>query len=219
MAFVPLASVIAIDGPVASGKTTVGRLLAERLGYRFIDTGLYYRAMTREALARDVGLDDSTALGALAKELRIDVLDDRAWVNDKDVTDGLRSSEVEAAVSRVARVVVIRHAMVREQQRQAKAGDVVMVGRDIGTVVLPSAVKVYLEAPVDVRVKRRTAEYASQGLKMDANTVRDGLEHRDKLDSERVEGPLRVAVDAFVVHTADLAPGVVVDRIIEVISQ
>ncbi|MEE8519217.1 MAG: (d)CMP kinase [Dehalococcoidia bacterium] len=214
----PVPSVIAIDGPVASGKTTVGRLLAQRLGYRFIDTGLYYRAMTSEALGRNVGMDDSTALGVLAREIRIDVIDDRVLVDGRDVTDGLRSSEVEAGVSRVSRLVVVRHAMVSQQQREAEAGDVVMVGRDIGTKVLPDAAKVYLEAPVEVRVKRRRAEFASQGRKMDAQAVRDGLEHRDKLDTERAEGPLRVADDAIVVDTQDLDAEGVVDRIIEVVG-
>ena len=199
---VSLPKVIAIDGPVASGKTAVGRQLAQRLGYRFIDTGLMYRACTYLALRQGVSVEDPSGLTALAAATVMDIVvtpqGERLQANSEDVTDYLRTPEVQASVSDVSKVAGVRVAMVDQQQRMAEAGEVVMVGRDIGTKVLPDAGKVYLEASVDERVRRRVAEV--DGAETEAE-VRANLELRDRIDSERVESPLSVADDAVVVET------------------
>jgi CMP/dCMP kinase len=212
---VPIPKVIAIDGPVASGKTAVGRQLALRLGYRFVDTGLMYRACTFLALRGSVNIEDGAALTALADATTMDIVvtpeGERLLTNGEDVTVHLRTPEVQALVSHVAKVAGVRMAMVNQQQRMAEAGEVIMVGRDIGTKVLPNAGKVYLDASADERVRRRLAEVA--GTETEAE-VRANLELRDKIDSERVESPLRVADDAVVVDTDALDVEGVVGAII-----
>jgi cytidylate kinase len=217
--------VIAIDGPVASGKTAVGRELARRLGYRFIDTGLMYRACTHLALRSGVSVDDGQALGGLAASVRMDIVvstdgttpaGERLEVDGEDVTAALRTPEVEAHVSTVAAVPGVRVAMVAQQQRMAQEGRVVMVGRDIGTKVLPDAAKVYLDASPDERVRRRLAEVAGKQTEAE---VRANLELRDRIDSEREESPLEVAEGAAVVMTDDLDVAGVAAAVIRVLGE
>lgn len=211
--------VIAIDGPVASGKTAVGRLLARRLGYRFIDTGLMYRACTLFALRRGIDVLDAAALERMARELSMDFVvtpeGERLIVNGEDVTGQLRTPEVERYVSDVAKVAGVRVAMVAQQRRMAEAGRVVMVGRDIGSKVLPHSAKVYLDASVDVRVQRRLAEVTGRTTEAD---VRANIELRDRIDSQRAESPLRIADDAAVVSTDHLDVDGVVDEIVRVLK-
>lgn len=212
-------AVIAIDGPVASGKTAVGRELARCLGYRFIDTGLMYRACTHLALRDGVGVGDDLALERLANAVRMDIVvtpaGERLMVNGEDVTGALRTPEVEALVSEVAAVAGVRVAMVAQQQRMAEEGRVVMVGRDIGTKVLPGAAKVYLDASPGERVRRRLAEVAGRQTEAE---VRANLELRDRRDSEREEGPLEVAVGAIVVMTDHLDVGGVAEAVVRLLS-
>ncbi|MDA1036631.1 MAG: (d)CMP kinase [Chloroflexi bacterium] len=211
--------VIAIDGPVASGKTTVGKALAARLGYRFIDTGMMYRACTLLALRTGVDPDDEVGLANVARAtiLRfVASLDgDRLLADDEDITDELRPPEVQAAVSSVARVSGVRTAMVAQQQQMAEAGEVVMVGRDIGTKVLPNAAKLYLDASIAERVRRRSAE--EQG-RVTVEDVRADVEHRDRVDSEREDSPLRAADDALRVETDELDVNGVTERILELLG-
>ena len=166
-------SVIAIDGPVASGKTSVGKALASLLGYRFVDTGMMYRACTLMALRAGIDPDDQVNLGIMAEATSLQFVaspdGDRLLANGEDVTDDLRTPEVQEAVSLVAAVSEVRVAMVSEQQHIAEDGRVIMVGRDIGTKVLPHAVKLYLDASVAERVRRRFVE--EQGT-MSAEDVR-----------------------------------------------
>ena len=173
-------SVIAIDGPVASGKTTVGKALASRLGYRFIDTGMMYRACTLLALRAGIDPDDEVELGKLAGVISLRFVTspdgDRLLANGEDITDDLRTPEVQAAVSSVASVSEVRTSMVAQQQRMAEYGEVVMVGRDIGTKVLPDAAKLYLDASVSERIRRRSAEEQGRATIED---VRANIEHRD----------------------------------------
>jgi cytidylate kinase len=211
---------------VASGKTSVGRALAQRLGYRFVDTGLMYRAVTWMALERHVPLDDDEALGALAREASVDIVanpeggESRVMAGGVDVTAYLLSSEVEQAVSLVSRVAVVRRAMVAVQKRMAEAGRVVMVGRDIGTKVLPDApLKVYLEASMEERVRRRYEERREAGHPASIGGVREGLGRRDELDSQRAESPLRPAADAVHVATDRLTVEGVVERILGLVAK
>ena len=214
---------IAIDGPVAAGKTVVGKLVARRLGYRFLDTGSMYRAVTWAAIGRGVSTADQGALGALSRaiDIQLDPSEDggRLLVDGEDITDQLRSPEVEKGVSPVSRVSGVRRAMVDQQRRLAEAGPIVMVGRDIGTVVLHDAkVKVFLTASAEVRAGRRYEELTAQGKKADLDKVADALTSRDEMDSSRADSPLRPASDAIVVDTDDLSVEGLADRILSLVD-
>ena len=213
----PLA--IAIDGPVASGKTAVGRLVARRLGLRFLDTGSMYRAVTRVALDTGVDLNDAGALTALAErlDLRLSFADgtDRLAADGTDVTDGLRTPDVERGVSLVARVPGVRRSLVSQQRWMAADGPIVMAGRDIGTVVMPDApVKVYLNASARVRAGRRRRDIAADRSGADERRVLEELTRRDKIDSERSDSPLRPAHGATIIDTDDLGVEQVADKIV-----
>ncbi len=220
-----LPTVIAIDGPGASGKTSVGRALAERLGYRFVDTGTMYRAITWVALAQAVPLDDEQALESLAAETEIGIESGEGGrhtvlANGADVTFHLTSADVERAVSLVSRLAAVRRTLVAAQQRMAAGGKVVMVGRDIGTVVLPDApLKVFLEAAPQERVRRRHQELRMGGRAITVTEVQEGLEGRDSLDSQRAESPLRAAPDAWRVQTDGLTVAAVAERIIALMTK
>jgi cytidylate kinase len=219
----PRALRIAIDGPSASGKSAAGSLVAQQLGYRFVDTGAMYRAITWLALERSVDPGDSEALARLAAEatMAVDVAagpEDhaRVLVNGLDATPHLREPVVEAAVSQVSAVPEVRAAMVAIQRRLAAEGAAVMAGRDIGTVVLPDAeLKVYLDASVDERARRRAAELQSKGVAANVATVRDELARRDAYDSGRAVSPLRPADDAERINTDGLTLDQVVERVLE----
>jgi cytidylate kinase len=206
-------STIAIDGPAASGKSTVGELLARQLGYLYFDTGVMYRAVTWAALDRGVPIEDEAAVTALAGELHIDVTsptvdDGRQYTvlaDGVDITWEIRTPEVNAAVSPVSAYPGVRREMVRQQRRVAKCGQVVMVGRDIGTVVLPGAdLKIYLDASVEERARRRWAEEQARGENSDYEAVLASMRRRDEIDSGREASPLRAAEDAVVLDTTAL---------------
>ncbi len=213
-------SVIAIDGPVASGKTTVGRELARRLGYAFVDTGVYYRAATIAALDTATPLDDEAALTRLAEAMDVRLGDGglTVLVDGIDVTSRLRAPEVDAAVSPVAKVGGVRRAMVAQQRATAEGGDVVMVGRDIGTHVLPDAAKVYLDASPEERARRRSKELAGTAQARSEAEVLGNLRMRDAIDSGREDSPLRVADDAFRIVTDGLEVEGVVERVLAVLG-
>jgi cytidylate kinase len=213
-------STIAIDGPAASGKSTVGCLLAERLGYVYFDTGVMYRAVTWAALARSVAIEDEAGVSALAEVLQIDVLrpsvdDGRQYTvlaDGVDVTWAIRTPEVDHGVSPVSAYAGVRAALTAQQRRIGHKGQIVMVGRDIGTVVLPDAdLKIYLDATLDERVDRRYREVLARGNSTDREAVRKTVRGRDEIDSSRSLAPLRPADDAVVIDTTPLS----VDRVLE----
>lgn len=214
--------IIAIDGPAAAGKSTVGRKISARIGYPFLDTGAIYRAMTWTALHRGVDLSDDEALSDLAESLSIDVGPPEPnsiepctiFVDGQDVTRFLRQPEVEAAVSLVSRVEGVREALVRVQRELAGRNSVVMAGRDIGTVVLPDAdLKLYLDASVEERARRRFAELSALGLEVTEEGVLQDLRRRDRIDSERSVSPLRPAEDAIIIDTDGLTLEEVVQQL------
>ena len=215
---------IAIDGPVASGKTSVGSLLATRLGYRFLDTGLMYRAVTWAAIRRGAALADAAGLARLATEVSVNLSAggsgrSRLLVGAEDVTDHLRDPDVGRHVSAVSAVGEVREFLVSEQRRIAGDGAIVMVGRDIGTVVLEDAeMKVYLIASAESRARRRYLEDAPQSLG-GLQRILDGLTHRDRFDSTRAVSPLRPADDAVIIDTEDLDLDQVVDTVAALIRQ
>jgi cytidylate kinase len=214
---------IAIDGPVASGKTVVGRLLAQRLGYRFLDTGLMYRAITWLALKENIPLEEE-ALAKLARSMCIRIADEgkgntHIIVNNQDVTGQLRISAVEAAVSPVSTVQGLREVMVQHQRDVAHEAPIVMVGRDIGTVVLPKAgLKIFLHASVPVRAQRRYRELIETGSAVSYEAVLSNLEERDRIDSQRDQAPLRPADDAHILDTDDIGVDEVVEQIISLLD-
>ena len=206
--------IIAVDGSAASGKSTVGRRLAAKLGYPFLDTGIMYRAMTVAALERGLDLDDETQLETLAKsvDMRIDLADpsgtkqSKIYIDGVDVSSEIRSGPVEEAVSIVSQARPVREAMVALQRAIAGRHPVVMVGRDIGTVVLPRAdLKLYLDASPEQRARRRHKEFEALGRDSSPEAVHDDLKRRDRIDSQRAVSPLRPANDARLIDTDQLS--------------
>lgn len=198
-------SIITIDGPGAVGKSVIGDLLAQRLGYRFLDTGAMYRALTLLALERGADLGDEKALGelAVASDIELDSL--TVLVAGRDVTLDIRHEEVEKGVSLVAKVGGVRRALVAKQRQMAQGGRVVMAGRDIGTVVLPQAeLKLYLAASPEERARRRYLELVQRGDEANYDQVLAELERRDRIDSERELAPLQPAPDARIIDTDSL---------------
>jgi cytidylate kinase len=206
-------SIIAIDGPAASGKSTIGKRLADELGYLFFDTGLMYRAVTWLALQRRVSLGDETAITALAKTVPIEIqppsqADGRACdvlVEGVDITWETRRPEVDANVSVVSAYPGVRRALSAQQRRIGQRGEVVMVGRDIGTVVLPDAdLKIYLDATAEERARRRYDEIIARGENSDYNEILAKVIERDRIDSTRDVAPLKAAEDAIIVDSDNL---------------
>jgi cytidylate kinase len=207
-------SIIAIDGPAASGKSTLGRRLADSLGYLFLDTGVMYRAITWLVLQQGIAVGDEEAVTALAEQISIDVRppsvhDGRACdviVDGRDITWEARSASVDANVSAVSAYRGVREAMSEQQRRIGQRGQVVMVGRDIGTVVLPEAdLKVYLDASATERARRRFEELRRRGVEAALNDVLSAVLERDRIDSTRDIAPLRVASDAVLIDSEKLS--------------
>ncbi len=231
-----LPQVIAIDGPAAAGKSTVGAMLAERLGYVYFDTGVMYRAVTLVALRRGIPIDDEEAVTRLAERLQIEVTrptvrDGRqytVYADGKDVTWDLRLPEVDKNVSPVSAYPGVRQALLEQQRRIGRRGRVVMVGRDIGTVVLPNAdLKIYLDAQVDERARRRYIEVVRRrgddppkAVEQEAEykAIREAMVRRDRIDSGRVVAPLRPAEDAVIVDTTDLSIEEVVAQVLKYVQ-
>lgn len=213
--------IIAIDGPAASGKSTVAKALARRLGVRHLDTGAMYRAVAWLALEEGIPLDDAEGLAKLAEDnpVSFDYAGDAplataVYIDGFDVTTAIRSPEVDAAVSPVAAVPGVRNALVRRQRTLAEAGDTVVEGRDIGTVVFPAAgVKVFLTASAEERARRRRIDLAAQGHEVEEAEVQARLARRDHIDSTREASPLEVAADAELLDTT----GMSVDEVVEVL--
>ena len=207
-------SIIAIDGPAASGKSTIGKRLADELGYLFFDTGVMYRAVTWIALQRGVDVRDEAAVTRLAEETPIDVApasqsDGRACdviVEGQDITWETRRPEVDANVSVVSAYAGVRREMSQQQRRIGRRGRVVMVGRDIGTVVLPEAdLKIYLDASAEERARRRFDEIRARGEEADYEEILSKVRERDRIDSTRAVAPLRPAEDAVILDTDKLS--------------
>ena len=206
-------STIAIDGPAASGKSTIGGLLAGRLGYLYFDTGALYRAITWLALERGLAIGDEEVIVALAQAAQITITrpmiqDGRqytVYADSRDITWEIRSPEVDAHVSPVSAYAGVRRALTSKQREIGLRGQVVMVGRDIGTVVLPEAeLKIYLDASPEERARRRLSDKRALGCDIDYETVLEVIRQRDRIDSSREVAPLRRAQDAIYVHNDDL---------------
>ena len=207
-------SIIAIDGPAASGKSTIGKRLADALNYLFFDTGVMYRTITWLAIQHGLEMDDEAAITALAESIPIDVLppsqaDGRACdvvVDGQDITWEIRRPEVDANVSVISAYAGVRRALSDQQRRVGQRGRVVMVGRDIGTVVLPEAdLKIYLDATAEERARRRYDEIITRGESADHDEILAKIIERDRIDSTRDVAPLKIAEDAVIVDSDHLS--------------
>jgi len=219
---------IAIDGPAASGKTTVGEKVARQLDFLFFDTGIMYRAVTLAVLRSAVDPNNEAPVSALAETVRIDVdppsKDDGrladVLLDGMDVTWDVRSREVESLVSVVSTYKGVRDAMTTQQRRIGARGNVVMVGRDIGTVVFPDAdLKVFLEASAEERARRRYTELINRGQTADFEQILTSTRQRDEIDRNRTIAPLRPAGDAVIMMTDDVAIDDVVKNILSLIKE
>jgi cytidylate kinase len=226
--FMP-SSIIAIDGPAASGKSTIAAAVAQKLDYLYFDTGVMYRAATWAALERGVAISDEAAVTKLTESLQIDVKpptrdDGRQYdvlCDGADVTWAIRSPEVDAHVSPVSAYPGVRSALTAQQRRIGLRGQVVMVGRDIGTVVLPEAsLKIYLDASAEERARRRYAEVQARGDRSQTyEDILDNVKSRDAIDSRRVTAPLKAAPDAIVIDSTGLSVEEVIARVEELITK
>jgi cytidylate kinase len=220
------ASVIAIDGPAASGKSTLACALAERLGYLYFDTGVMYRAVTLMALELGIPIGDESAISDLAQRLDIDVQPAlgqdppyRVVVNGESVTEKLRTQAVDSHVSEVSTYRSVRAAMTRRQREIGERGQVIMVGRDIGTVVLPEAdLKIYLEASVEARARRRWQELEAHGDNVKFDEVLASMQARDEIDSSRELAPLKAADDAVRLDNTSLSIAETVEKVASMVA-
>ena len=215
--------IIAIDGPAASGKSTVGARLAQAIGYLYFDSGVMYRAVTWLALQQGLDLRDEAAVTALAREAQIDVrppsvADGRTcdvFADGNDITWEARRPEVDASVSQVSAYPGVRAALGAQQRRVGLRGKVVMVGRDIGTVILPEAgLKVYLDASAEQRARRRYDEIVGRGAPADFERILAQVRERDRIDSTRAVSPLRPAEDAVILDSDKLDADQVFERVL-----
>lgn len=212
--------IVAIDGPAGSGKSTSAKLVAQKLGYLYIDTGAMYRAVTFLAIRKNV-LNNSDAVIKIAQtsDINLKFTDGATQVSidGENITDKIRTAEVNSKVSDVSKIKEVRSALVAKQREMAiKDGGVVMEGRDIGTVVFPDAdVKIFLTASIEQRAKRRAKEFEEKGIEVSINDVKDNLIIRDKIDSTREVSPLTKAEDAIVVDTSKVTIQEQVDIILD----
>lgn len=219
---------IAIDGPAASGKSTLGERLARHLGYLYFDTGVMYRAVTLSVLLTNTDVNDEPGVTRLAETVEIDV--QQASVNDGrmydvllngvDVTWEIRSAGVAANVSVVSTYAGVRKAMTEQQRRIGMQGNVVMVGRDIGTVVLPDAdLKIYLDASAEERARRRFVEEQARGISTSYEEILENVRSRDKIDSSREVAPLKAAEDAIILNSDDMDADQVLEAAIRLVEE
>jgi len=219
-----MAEIIAIDGPGGSGKSTIGKLLADHLNYLFVDTGVMYRAVTLAALERGINVEDESKVSRIAEEIEItlqspsetDGRDCDVLIDGEDVTWDIRSPEVDNHVSIVSAYPAVRKTLSKKQRQIGLQGNVVMMGRDIGTIILPDAdMKIYLDASIEERADRRYQERLSRGEKVDYEAILFVLRERDKIDSTREVAPLKPADDAIVIDTDGYSIQEVFERILD----
>ena len=211
--------VVAIDGPAGAGKSTLAKRIAEKLGYLYINTGALYRAVALWALRLGTGLDDMHRLGQLAAEARLELTPDgRTILNGEDVSNAIRAANVSTAASKVSAVPEVRRALLGVQRNMAETASVVMEGRDIGTVVFPSAhIKIFLDADPGERSRRRATELSGTQASVDGSKVETEMRQRDRRDRERPESPLVQAPDAQLVDTTGLSIEEVEEVILRII--
>ena len=212
--------VIAIDGPSGAGKGTVARTLSEHLGYRHVDTGAMYRAVAWKATREALPLDDEAAVAELSRRATIVVEGGVVSIDGHDVTAAIRTPEMDKAAAAVARLPRVRETLVSRQRQLGEGGGVVMEGRDIGTVVFPTAdVKIYLDASTEERARRRANDAAHTGGKAGQAAVAESIAARDQSDKTRTASPLTVAPDAVHIDTTHMPIQQVVDKVMSIVQE
>ena len=210
--------IVTIDGGVASGKSAVGRRVAEKLGLPFVDSGLMYRAIARLARERAIDPHGEAAVTRLAESTGLHIDGERVWADGHELTDSIYDTDYADVLPVIAATAGVRKALVEQQRRMGDAG-VVMAGRDIGTVVFPNAEhKFFLVASLEEKVRRRAAQYERRGERVDEESMRKEVELRDRVDSERPIAPLKPAPDAIVIDTDNLDLDQVVERIVSTVK-
>lgn len=215
--------IIAIDGPAGSGKSTTAKLVAEKLGFLYIDTGAMYRAITFAAIQNNI-LENYDAVIQLTKnsEIKLQFNDGitKVFLNELEVTEEIRSPLVNSQVSDISKINEVREELVAKQRKMGEVGDVVMEGRDIGTVVFPNAqIKVFLTASIDKRVDRRVKEYEDNGKLVKYEDVKHNLVNRDIIDSTRTVSPLLKADEALEIDTSNLSIDEQVEKIVKLVEE
>lgn len=212
---------VAIDGPSAAGKSTIAKMVAKKENFIYIDTGAMYRCVAYYCLTQKIDLNDEKAVEQEIEHIQIRLTpDNKVYLNDEDVSNQIRQDQVSLGASCVSKYQVVRSFLVDEQRKMAKAGNVILDGRDIGTVVLPNAdLKIYQIASVETRAKRRYLENLERGLDADLETIKKEIEERDYQDTHREISPLKKAEDAIELDTSSLTLEEVVEQVLTLIQK
>lgn len=212
--------VVAIDGPAGAGKSTVARLLADKLGFVYVDSGAMYRSIALWAKRANVNAGDMHRLEQLAQaaDIQFEAGSRRILLNGSDVSSDIRTPEISLSASRVAAVPAVRRALVQKQRRISEANSVVMEGRDIGSVVFPDAqIKIFLDATPDIRAARRCEEFRQRGQEVDDARTAEEMVERDHRDRTRAEAPLMQAPDAVYIDSGNMAPAEIVEMVLKIV--
>lgn len=212
--------IVAVDGPAGSGKSTISKIVSNELDFTYLDTGAMYRIVTLAIIKNNIDLSNEEAISKLLNNMKMDIIKDRFYLNNEDVSDAIRGVEVTNNVSRVAAIKIVREKLVEMQRAISKGKKVILDGRDIGTVVFPNAnVKIFLVASAEERAKRRVKEFLEKGIDTNYETVLEEILKRDEMDSTRKESPLIQATDAILLDTSFLSISEVSDEIIKIIKK
>ena len=212
---------VAIDGPSAAGKSTIAKMVAKKENFIYIDTGAMYRCVAYYCLTQKIDLNDEKAVEQAIEHIQIRLTpDNKVYLNDEDVSNQIRQDQVSLGASCVSKYQAVRSFLVDEQRKMAKAGNVILDGRDIGTVVLPNAdLKIYQIASVETRAKRRYLENLERGLDADLETIKKEIEERDYQDTHREISPIKKAEDAIELDTSSLTLEEVVEQVLTLIQK